>query len=96
MNGVDGVGGMQYINSSYGRTARVRATGTPEPVEKMRFSLHKGKVMVRVKEGAKVVPGEEMRLAYGWTGAAWARVLERGRRVAGKRGGGKGGAGGAS
>ena len=83
MNGVDGVGGMQYINSSYGRAARVRATGAPEPVEKMRFSLHKGKVMVRVKDGAKVVPGEEVRLAYGWTSAVWARILGRGEGAAG-------------
>ena len=39
INGINGVTGLQYINSSYGRTARERQTGIPEPDERIRFSV---------------------------------------------------------
>ena len=74
MNGIDGVAGMQYINTAYGRVEREQSTGLPEHTEKVRFRYNKGRVVVAVKEGLRVKAGEELRVAYGWTKAAWHRV----------------------
>ena len=71
-----------------GREGREAETGRAEQAEKVRFSLHAGQATVCVKKGAKLVPGEEVRVAYKWTQAAWARVLAAG------AGGGEGGRGG--
>jgi len=78
VNGVDGVAGMQYCDSAYGREGREAATGRAEQVEKARFSLHAGQATLCVKKGAKMVPGEEVRVAYKWTRAAWEAVLAAG------------------
>ena len=76
MNGIDGVAGMQYINTAYGRVEREQSTGRPEYTEKVRFRYNKGRVVVAVKEGLRIKAGEELRVAYGWTNAAWQRVQE--------------------
>ena len=76
MNGIDGVAGMQYINTAYGRVEREQSTGLPEHTEKVRFRYNKGRVVVAVKEGLRIKAGEELRVAYGWTKAAWHRVRE--------------------
>ena len=76
MNGIDGVAGMQYINTAYGRVEREQSTGRPEYTEKVRFRYNKGRVVVAVKEGPRIKAGEELRVAYGWTNAAWQRVQE--------------------
>ena len=39
INGIDGVTGMQYLNTGYGRKGRERRTGQPEQIEKMVFSI---------------------------------------------------------
>ena len=77
VNGIDGVAGMQYVDASHGREERERAMGWPEPVEKVRLATSARGVVVKVKEGERMVPGEEMRMAYGWSKKAWERVCER-------------------
>ena len=49
VNGIDGVAGMQYINTAYGREERERLTGRPEYGEKVRFKYNGGRVVVAVK-----------------------------------------------
>ena len=75
INGIDGVAGMQYLNTAHGRKERERATGQPEPTEKIRMKLWKGSITFAVKDNSCVKAGEEMRVAYRWTSAAWERVL---------------------
>ena len=77
VNGIDGVAGMQYVDASHGREARERATGRPEAKEKVRIATSVQGIVVKVKERERVVPGEEMRMAYGWSPKAWARVCAR-------------------
>ena len=90
VNGIDGVAGMQYVDAAHGREERERATGRPEPKEKMRISASVLGVVMKVKERERVVPGEEMRVAYGWSPKAWARVCARvARRVRGCGGDGR-------
>ena len=67
--------GMQYLNTAHGRKEREQVTGQPEPVEKIRMKPWDGSITFSVKEKCCVKAGEEMRVAYGWTSAAWARVL---------------------
>ena len=74
VNGIDGVAGMQYLNSAYGRRERERETGQPEPVEKIKMRPWGGKLTFAVKDKCSIKAGEEMRVAYGWTKAAWAKV----------------------
>lgn len=89
VNGIDGVAGMQYLNSEYGRVAREQATGQPEHPEKTKFKINKKRVIVVVKEKHNLEPGDEIRVAYGWTKAAWFNVLHRGGvRETGEREGG--------
>ena len=82
INGIDGVAGMQYLNTAYGREEREKDTGVPEYTEKMTFKYNMrggdSKVVVRVKKGQKVGAGDELRVAYGWTSKAWGRVMEEG------------------
>ena len=74
MNGIDGVAGMQYINTAYGREEREKQTGRPEYGEKVRFKYNGGRVVVAVKEGQSIRAGEELRVAYSWTQDTWRRI----------------------
>ena len=74
INGIDGVAGMQYLNTAYGRRKRERATGQPEPVEKIRMKPWGGNLAFAVKDKCTISAGEEMRVAYRWSRAAWARI----------------------
>ena len=40
INGIDGVAGMQYLNTAYGREEREKDTGVPEYTEKMTFKYN--------------------------------------------------------
>ena len=73
VNGINGVAGMQYINSSHGREIRERNGGAPEPTEKLRSKVSRDerKVYVDVKAGERIAAGEELRIHYGWDAAAW-------------------------
>ena len=42
MNGIDGVAGMQYINTAYGREEREKQTGRPEYVEQAELNFSAG------------------------------------------------------
>ena len=76
INGIDGVAGMQYINTAYGKEAREKETGQAEQEEKMAFRLNKRRVVVAVKGKHKLGAREEMRVAYGWTKATWTGITE--------------------
>ena len=78
INGIDGVAGMQYLNTGYGREGREQSTGQPEQIEKMVFRINKKRVVVAVKDKQRLEAGEEMRVAYGWTKAVWAEIAARG------------------
>ena len=58
MNGIDGVAGMQYINTAYGREEQEKQKGRPEYGEKVRFKYNGGRVVVAVKEGQSIRAGE--------------------------------------
>jgi len=62
INGIDGVAGMQYINTAYGRGERERLTGQPEYGEKVKFKYNRGRVVVAVKDGQRIKAGEELRV----------------------------------
>ena len=74
VNGVDGVAGMQYLNTAHGRRERERETGRPEPVEKVRMVLKGRGITFAVKDTCNLQAGEEMRIAYKWSSAQWERV----------------------
>ena len=80
VNGIDGVAGMQYADAGYGRVERERETGRPEQIEKVRISLHEGRASLCVKKGARLMAGEEVRWAYGWTKKAWDEAKAGGER----------------
>ena len=85
INGIDGVTGMQYMNTGYGREGRERRTGQPEQIEKMVFRINKRRVVVAVKERQGLEAGEEMRVAYGWTKAVWMEIEARSACSSGSR-----------
>ena len=85
INGIDGVAGMQYLNTEYGREGREQSTGQPEQTEKMVFRINKKRVVVAVKEKQRLEAGEEMRVAYGWTRAVWTEIEARGACSSGSR-----------